>query len=80
MNIEIFAGVLGWCSIINIGLLVLSAGIVVRFREKLTKMYAKIFGLDEKEVSKIYVSYLEHYEAAILMFNIVPYFALKLMG
>ena len=71
---------LGWCSVINFGLLISSVIFVIAFRNKIAAIHGKMFDLDEKEVSKMYFNYLANYKIAIIVLNIIPYFALKIMG
>ena len=80
MNREIITGVLGWCALMNIGLLISSALFIVLFKKKIVNIHNKMFGLNENELSKVYINTLAHYEIAIFMFNIVPYLALKITG
>ena len=69
----------GWCSVINIGLLIFSGIFVVWFGGPISRIHAKMFNLDESNISRTYFQYLAHYEIAIIFFNIVPYFALRIM-
>jgi len=68
-----------WCSVINIGLLAYSTIMLTLFREPLKRMHGKLFGVDSGSLEASYVTFLGNYKLAILMFNLVPYFALKLM-
>ncbi|MCK4917087.1 MAG: hypothetical protein KAS51_02590 [Candidatus Omnitrophica bacterium] len=79
-TIEIVREFLGWCSVINIGLLMFSAILIIRIRKSAASLHGKMFNLDENYVSQAYFQYLGQYKIAIIVFNIVPYLALKLMG
>ncbi len=78
-TIEAAREFLGWCSVINIGLLIFSGIFVVLFRGPISRIHAKMFDLDESNISRAYFQYLAQYKIAILVFNIVPYFALRIM-
>ena len=80
MSIVELTTFLGWCSIINIGLLTLTAIMIIVGREKIAKKHAKMFGLDEKELAPIYFKFIAYYKMVILVLNVVPYIALKIMG
>ena len=80
MTVDILRGVLGWCSVINIGLLMFSSIMLIAFRGIVLRIHGKMFNLDEKYLSQAYFQYLGQYKIAIIVFNIVPYFALKIMG
>jgi hypothetical protein len=78
-TIEAAREFLGWCSVINIGLLIFSGIFVVLFRGPISRIHAKMFDLDESNISRAYFQYLAQYKIAIIVFNIVPYFALRIM-
>jgi len=71
---------LGWCSVINLGILIVAAIAVVLFRGPVSSIHSKMFDLDNRDLSRAYFQYLAHYKIAIIVFNIAPYFALKLMS
>lgn len=70
---------LGWCSVINIGLLLFSAIIVVLFRNQVSQLHAKIFNINKEDVFRAYFQYLAQYKILIIVLNIVPYFAIGLI-
>ena len=80
MTIETIRTFLGWCTVINIGLLMLSSIFVIAFRGTASRIHGTMFNLDEKYLSQAYFQYLAQYKIAIIVFNVVPYFALKVMG
>ena len=80
MTVDILREVLGWCAVINIGLLIFSAIFVVLLRGPISHIHAKMFNLDESDLSRAYFQYLAQYKIAIIMFNIIPYFALRIVG
>ena len=79
ISIEALTEFLGWCSVINIGVLMVAAFVLVVVRKPIAKIHAKMFGLDEADLSLLYIQYLGNYKIAIIVLNLVPYIALKLM-
>ncbi|QOR60960.1 DUF6868 family protein [Sulfurovum sp. ST-21] len=79
-TIEAIREFLGWCSVINIGLLILSSVLIIAIRRPVSRIHAKMFDLNENDVQLAYFQYLGQYKVAIIMFNIVPYLALKIMS
>lgn len=71
---------LGWCSVINIGILMFSSILIIAIRGFVSQTHAKLFDLDEGSVRLAYFHYLGQYKIAIIVFNIVPYFTLLIMG
>jgi hypothetical protein len=78
-SFELIQTFLGWCSVINIGLLAFSALIVILFREQISELHAKIFHLNKEDVFRAYFQYLAQFKILIIVLNIVPYFALSIM-
>ena len=71
---------LGWASVINIGYLFIAAMTIMFMRGTVSKLQSKMFGIDEKEISDKYFTFLSNYKVATLVFIIAPYLALKIMG
>ena len=68
----------GWCTVINLAMLLLATLVLVPMRASIAGIHAKMFGLEEAEMSRAYVQYLSQYKVAIFIFNLVPYIALKM--
>lgn len=79
-TMESMREVLGWCSVINIGVLMLSTIGVIVLRDKISLLHAKMFNLDQRDISRAYFQYLAHYKILIIVFNIVPYFTLRIIS
>ena len=80
MTVESLTELLGWASIINIAILLFSTLLLIAMRGAVTNLHSKLFGLDEKDLGRAYFQYLAQYKIAIIMLNITPYIALKIMG
>ncbi len=80
MTIEALTELLGWTSVINITILLLSTLGLIAMRGTVTGIHSKLFGLDEKDLGRAYFQYLAQYKIAIIVLNIAPYIALKVMG
>ena len=80
MAIEIIKAFFGWCSIINIGLLLFSTIMIVTIRGLASRIHAKLFNLDEQYLNQAYFQYLGQYKIATIVFNIVPYIALCIIS
>ena len=78
-TIETITEFLGWCSVINIGSLAFSSFFVVALRGPVARLHAKMLRLDESDLSRAYFQFLAQYKIAIIVFNIVPYVALRIM-
>ncbi len=70
----------GWTTVINFVLLAVSTIALIAMRGFISRVHAKMFGLDPEDVSRDYVRYLAQYKIAIIVFSLVPYIALKFMS
>ncbi len=80
MTMDQLIAFFGWCSVINIVLLMISALLLALLKESVSKIHSKMFSVDQKVVEQAYFHYLGTYKIAIIMLNIVPYFALKIIS
>ena len=80
MTTETLTIFLGWMTVINILVLTLSSLVLLTAREKISKIHARLFGLDQASVGQIYFQYLAQYKIAIIVFNIAPYLALRILA
>lgn len=80
MNIEQITTFLAWLSIINIVLLGFSAIMILVFKDLITQIHSKLFKLSSTELMPIYFRFLAQYKLLIIVFNVTPYIALKLMS
>jgi hypothetical protein len=78
-SIEALKEFLGWCSVINIGILLFSTVLIILIRTSISNIHSKMFGLGREDVLRAYFQYLGHYKIVIIVLNIVPYIALVIM-
>lgn len=70
---------LGWCSIINISILFLSTVALAVARKPVSSIHSKMFGVSESDLPSTYMQYLGNYKILIIVLNIAPYIALKII-
>lgn len=80
MTIEALTAFVGWASVINTTILLLSTIGLIAMRGAITGIHSKLFGLDEKDLGRAYFQYLGQYKIAIIVLNITPYIALKIIA
>jgi hypothetical protein len=80
MTVEIIRNFLAWCSIINVGVLIywwlfftLAHGFVYRIQ-------GKWFKLSVEKFDAIHYTGMAFFKMSIILFNIVPYIALRIVG
>jgi len=79
MNIETICEFLGWCTIINYGLMILAFLKVYALRNTLAQFRQELFGLDEESVRRLQGQFFVNYQLVIIVFNLTPYIALSIM-
>ncbi len=79
MTIEQWTSLLGWCSLLNLSLLAISALLLMLFERPVKAIHQRMFGLDDRQLTLSYFSYLANYKILVLVFNLMPYIALNLM-
>lgn len=70
---------LGWCSVINVGLMLLSFLMMALMREVMYKFHSKLFSITESQFNAILYSFLGVYKVLVFVFNIVPYIAVSVV-
>ena len=58
MTIDAVTELLGWASVLNIAVLMLSAITLIAMRGTIAKLHSKLFGLDETDLGRAYFQYL----------------------
>ncbi|MDY7219131.1 hypothetical protein TOI97_06055 [Denitrificimonas sp. JX-1] len=71
---------LGWCAVLNLALIAISALVIVIFNAQVRSVHSKLFPLESRALNALYFSFLGRYKLMILVFNLVPYWALKIMA
>ncbi len=71
---------LGWVSILNIGMLLFAGFVMIIMRSFVIGVHSKLFSVPEEELPIIYFKYLANYQTLTLIFAIAPYIALKIMA
>lgn len=81
-NLHTITEFLGWCSILNIALLLLTFIMILVAFKPITKIHIALFNssLTETYLMQAYFDWMAKYKILIIIFNIIPYFALKIMG
>jgi len=80
MNMNSLTVFFGWCTVINFVILTVSTILVVVFSKSIEKLHSKIFKINPDDVALIYYKYLGGYKIGIILLNLTPYIALKMMA
>lgn len=80
MDLGLLSEFLGWCLAINVGLLCFSTISILLMMNSIIKVHQRMFGLEPIALKQSYFNYLANYKIAIIILNLVPFLALKMMG
>ena len=79
MTIDIIREALGWCSIINIGLLLWWVLFFTLAHDWVYRFHGKWFKLSVDNFDAIHYAGMAFFKICIFLFNIAPYFALRII-
>lgn len=71
---------LGWCTILNMGMLIFATIMIVALREPVSRFHGRLFQMEADQLQLTYFNYLGNYKLLTLVFNLMPYVALKIVG
>jgi len=79
MNIEIVRNFLLWCLIINYGLLIVGVLVITLAHDWVYRLNSKLFRLSVEQFDAINYAWIVFFKIGILLFNLVPYIALRIV-
>ena len=80
MDMRTLTAFLGWCTIINIALFFLSAIMFIAAPDFVYSWHGQLFHMPREAFDVVLYSFLGLYKIVILVFNLVPYVALRIVG
>ena len=69
-----------WCTIINLGLLILSSLVCIFFADFSYRMNNRFFSISREAFNVALVCFIGLFKIFVIVFNIVPYIALLIIG
>jgi len=79
MTVDILRGVLGWCSIINMGVLIFWFLGLVFAHDFIYRMHSRFFKIPVETFNAIHYAGGMFFKLFVFVFNIIPYFALRIV-
>ncbi len=80
MNVEIARAVLGWCTVINCGILLFWAVFTMVSRDWQSRLHGKFYGLSVEQFNALNWVAMVLFKMGIILFNLVPYIALRIVA
>lgn len=79
MTVDIFLGVLGWSAVINFGLLMWWFLWILFAHDFVYRIHSKWFKVPVEKFDAIHYAGMAFYKITIIVFNVVPYLALRII-
>jgi hypothetical protein len=79
MTVDILLGTLGWSAVINIGLLLWWSLCILFAHDFVYRMHSKWFKIPVEKFDAIHYAGMAFYKITIIVFNVVPYLALRII-
>ncbi len=79
MPVETIRDVLGWCAVINLGLLLWWFSFFMLAHDWMYRIHGKWFKLPVETFDSVHYSGMAFFKICILVFNIVPYLAIRIV-
>lgn len=79
MTVDILLRALGWSAVINIGLLLWWSLWIVLAHDFVYRMHSKWFKIPVEKFDAIHYAGMAFYKITIIVFNVVPYLALRII-
>jgi hypothetical protein len=80
MSINQLTEFLGWCAVLNIALLLWWAFFMIFAHDWVYRMHSKWFYLEQQRFDAIHYAGIAFYKLSIIIFNVAPYLALRIIA
>ena len=80
MDIQTLTTFFMWCTIINLGLLISSSLVCIFFGDFSYRMNNRFFSISREAFNVALVSFIGLFKIFFIVFNLVPYIALLIIG
>ena len=79
MTLASLQSLLGWCAVINFGVLMLWFVLYASAKDLLYRLHSRWFSLSKERYETVHLAGMAAYKLAIWMFNLAPFIALHLI-
>ena len=80
MSLEVLRNFLLWCTVINYGILLVWFLFFMLARDWIQRLHGRWFRLSGEQFDALHYAGMSVYKIGILLFNLVPYVALCIVG
>jgi hypothetical protein len=80
MTLELIRAALGWCAVINIGILLWWSLFIMFAGDFVFRMHSKLFKMNREQFFAIHYAGILWFKLVVFVLNVVPYLALRIVG
>jgi hypothetical protein len=80
MSVEVIRDMLAWCCVINYGILIVWSVLLFLLPHEWFYNWGKLFHITKEQLDRVNLPLLGIYKLVVLVFNLVPYLALRIVG
>jgi Family of unknown function (DUF6868) len=80
MTLEQVRTIIGWSTVINYAILFIWFGVFVSARGWLHRLHARCFPMSEERFAAMHYGLMGVFKLGILLFNLVPYVAMRFLA
>ncbi len=80
MDIQTLTTFFMWCTILNVALLLLSSLICICAGDWVYRIHSKLFSISKETFNVLIYSFIALYKLFVIVFNLIPYIALLIIG
>ena len=80
MTLEIIRDALGWCALMNLCLLLLWVLFLTFAHDWTYRLHSRWFNLSVETFDAFHYGGMAFFKTAVILFNLVPYLALRIVG
>lgn len=80
MNIQVLKMFFMWCSILNMGLLLMTSLLLAFCGDFVYKMHSRLYPMSRETFNVVVYSFVGVYKIIFFVFNFIPWIALMIVG
>ncbi len=80
MSIEQLTSFFAWCTLLNMAFLIFATFALYAMRDFVMSIHSSMFGISKSDLTNIYFKYLAYFKIAVIVFNLTPYLALRIIS
>ncbi|MCA0871661.1 hypothetical protein LCL97_12555 [Seohaeicola saemankumensis] len=80
MTLATLTALFGWMTVLNFAMMLFTMAILLVARDWATGFQARLFGLPQDEVNRVFYTWLGNYKLLTLVFALIPYLALRIVA